>query len=55
MKEKFCTTFNKGIKKKLGVLSANEECNANEYIEKLVNKEWEKFVYDVAKKTDKQV
>ena len=47
MREKFTTTLNKETKRKLAVLSANDGLDRNEWIEKMVNIEWGKFINDM--------
>ena len=53
MREKFTTTLNKETKRKLAVLSANDESSKNEWIEKIVDIEWGKFINDMGNEDDR--
>lgn len=44
MREKFTTTLTQEHKRRLAVLSANDGLDRNEWIEKLVDIEWGKFI-----------
>lgn len=44
MREKFTTTLSQEHKRKLAVLSANDGLDRNEWIEKIVDIEWGKFI-----------
>ena len=53
MREKFTTTLNKEKKRRLAVLSANDESSKNEWIEKIVDIEWGKFINDMGNEDDR--
>ena len=53
MREKFTTTLNKETKSRLAVLSANDESSKNEWIEKIVDIEWGKFINDMGNEDDR--
>ena len=53
MREKFTTTLDKETKRKLAVLSANDGLDRNEWIEKIVNIEWGKFINDMGNEDNK--
>ena len=53
MREKFTTTLNKETKRRLAVLSANDASRKNEWIEKIVDIEWGKFINDMGNEDDR--
>lgn len=54
MREKFTTTLTKEHKKKLAVLSANNGMDRNEWIEKIVDIEWGKYINEMGNKEDRR-
>ena len=52
-REKFTTNQKKETKRKLAVLSANDGLDRNEWIEKMVNIEWGKFINDMGNEDNK--
>lgn len=54
MREKFTTTLTKEHKKKLAVLSANSGMDRNEWIEKIVDIEWGKYINEMGNKEDRR-
>ena len=53
MREKFTTTLNKETRRRLAVLSANDESRKLEWIEKIVDIEWGKFINDMGNEDDR--
>lgn len=54
MREKFTTTLTKEHKKKLAVLSASNGMDRNEWIEKIVDIEWGKYINEMGNKEDRR-
>lgn len=48
MREKFTTTLSINHKRKLAILAANDETAKNEWIEKMVDIEWRKYINEMA-------
>lgn len=45
-REKFTTTISPGHKKRLSILAIMNDCDRNEWIEKQIDKEWNKIKGD---------
>jgi len=54
MREKFTTTLTKEHKKRLAVLAANDGSDKNEWIEKMVDIEWGKYINEMGIEHDRQ-
>lgn len=53
MREKFTTTLTKDHKKKLAILAANNDSDKNEWIEKMVDIEWGKYINEMGNKDNR--
>jgi hypothetical protein len=53
MREKFTTTLTKDHKRKLAILAANNDSDKNEWIEKMVDIEWGKYINEMGNKDNR--
>lgn len=54
MREKFTTTLTKDHKRKLAILAANNDSDKNEWIEKMVDIEWGKYINEMGNKDNRE-